>query len=130
MKEVGPWDGARSPFTPRPAGDAATAAEGEMILSTWRLLVDDSRGNDGEPYLMATARQPIAVLSPRDFARIAADDGKVTVSTDAGSVTLPAVEGDIADGVVWLPANSSGVSLRRDLRAQAGSIVRIQGGAA
>jgi NADH-quinone oxidoreductase subunit G len=130
MHEVGPWDGRRASFTPSATAPAASPGDGEMVLSTWRMLIDDSRGNDGEPYLLATARRPVAVLSEADFARLAADDGKVTVSTDAGSVTLPAVVGDIAEGVVWLPANSSGVSLHRDLRAHAGSIVRVQGGAA
>jgi NADH-quinone oxidoreductase subunit G len=130
MQEVGPWDGERPEFVPTSPADRPAGTGGRMVVSTWRMLIDDSRGNDGEPYLMATARQPVAVLSPGDFATYAAADGKVTVSTDAGSVTLTAVEGDIADGVVWLPANSSGVSLQRDLRAQAGSIVQIHGGAA
>jgi NADH-quinone oxidoreductase subunit G len=130
MRELGPWDGERPTFTPTSATQPSTSADDTLVVSTWRMLVDDSRGNDGEPYLMATARRPVAVLSPRDFARFGSADGKVTVSTDAGSVTLPAVEGDIADGVVWLPANSSGINLGRDLRVHAGSTVRIQGGAA
>jgi len=50
----------------------------------------------------------------------------VTVSSDAGSVTLPVMVADIADDTVWLPANSGGVRLHRDLRAPAGSVVRVQ----
>jgi hypothetical protein len=45
-------------------------------------------------------RAPVAVLSEADYVRLAAADGKVTVSTSAGSVTVPAVAGDIAEGVV------------------------------
>ena len=95
------------------------------------MLVDDSRGNDGEAYLLATGRQPVAVLSSAALQRLGVADGDmVTVATDAGSVTVPTRAGDIADDVVWLPGNSDGVNLVRDLRALAGSVVRVEGGAA
>ncbi len=100
-----------------------------MVLSTWRMLIDDSRAVDGEPYLAATGRGPVAVLSAVALERLGvAPGGPVKVSTPHGSLTWPSVVGDIADDVVWLPTNSAGVSLSRDLRAQAGAVVRVEGG--
>jgi NADH-quinone oxidoreductase subunit G len=130
MTEIGPWDGDRPALAPVAAGSATSPEAGEFLLSTWRMLIDDSRGSDGEPYLLATGRQPVAVLSSSALARLGVAEGdSVTVSTTAGSVTLPTAAGDIADDVVWLPANSDGVSVIRDLRASAGSLVRVEGGA-
>ena len=34
------------------------------VLATWRLALDGSRALDGEPYLLATARRPVARVSP------------------------------------------------------------------
>jgi NADH-quinone oxidoreductase subunit G len=131
MTEIGPWDGER-PAMPAVARQSSTSpGAGEFVLSTWRMLIDDSRGADGEPYLLATGRQPVAVLSAAALARLGVAEGdSVAVSTAAGSVTLPTAVGDIADDVVWLPANSDGVSVIRDLRAFAGSLVSVEGGAA
>jgi NADH-quinone oxidoreductase subunit G len=90
------------------------------------MLIDDSRGNDGEPYLLATGRRPVAVLSAAALQRLGVEaDELVTVATDNGKVTLPAKLGDIDDEVVWLPANSDGVSLHRDLKAFAGRRVLV-----
>ena len=50
---------------------------------------------------------------------------KVTVSTDRGSFDLPAVAGDIADDVVWVPTSTHGVSVHRTLGAGAGASVRV-----
>ena len=57
-----------------------------------------------------------------------AEGHAVTVSTASGSVVVPAAVGDIDDGVVWLPANSAGVNLRRDLGVGAGDAVWVEGG--
>jgi NADH-quinone oxidoreductase subunit G len=130
MRELGPWDGERVGFTPAPrSGDQESPTSGEMVLDTWRLLIDDSRAVDGEPHLQATARRSVAVLSRTALERLGAAPGdQVTVSTAAGSVSLPAVVGDIADDTVWVPTNSDGVKLHRDLRAHAGSMVRVERG--
>jgi NADH-quinone oxidoreductase subunit G len=132
MTEIGPWDGERPAFAEISATAIAgrSTQSGEFVLSSWRMLIDDSRGNDGEPYLLATGRQPVAVLSSSALQRLGVSEGDmVTVSTGAGSVTVPTRVGDIADDVVWLPSNSDGVNLVRDLRALAGSVVRVEGGA-
>ncbi|MBA3232853.1 MAG: NADH-quinone oxidoreductase subunit G [Propionibacteriales bacterium] len=130
MVELGPWDGERSTFSAVPAAAESAASDNEYAVSTWRTLIDDSRGVDGEPYLVATGRRPVVVLSPATLAGLGVGTGdSVTVSTDAGRATLPAVAGDIADDVVWLPSRSGGLSLHRDLRVRTGSTVRLEGGA-
>jgi NADH-quinone oxidoreductase subunit G len=41
------------------------------------------------------------------------------------TVSLPVRVADLPDRVVWVPANSAGSSVSRDLRAVAGDIVKI-----
>ena len=53
----------------------------------------------------------------------------VTVPGDRGSVALPVGTADLPDDVVWLPGNTGGVNVNRDL-ASPGSPVRVTGGAA
>jgi NADH-quinone oxidoreductase subunit G len=57
-----------------------------------------------------------------------ADGDSVVVSTDRGSVTLPLAVTQMPDAVVWLPTNSPGSRVRRDLAAGHGSWVRISAG--
>jgi NADH-quinone oxidoreductase subunit G len=49
----------------------------------------------------------------------------VTVGTDRGALTLPAAITEMPDGVVWLPTNSPGSTVRRSLGATSGSVVRV-----
>jgi NADH-quinone oxidoreductase subunit G len=128
MREIGPWDGERAGFKRTPAAvEIPRPAEGEMVLSTWRALLDDARAIDGEPHLAATARRPVAVLSAAAVGRLGVGpDDQVRVSMGGASVSVPVVIGDIDDETIWLPANSGGVRLHRDLKARAGSIVRVE----
>ena len=72
---------------------------------------------------MATARPPVARLSAANLERFGTT---VTVTGDRGSITVPAEVADIADDVVWLPANSTGRGLLADL-AGPGIWVRVEG---
>src|SRR6478735_621893 len=82
---------------------------GEAVLAGWRLLLDDGRLQDGEPYLAGTARPAVVRLSAATAAGIGAADGDVvSVSTGRGDIALPLAVTDMADGVVWLPLNSPG----------------------
>ena len=55
------------------------------------MMIDDARSINGEPHLLATGRRSVAVLSAADLERLALTEGDlVKVSTDAGSVTVPA----------------------------------------
>ncbi|MFC4052935.1 NADH-quinone oxidoreductase subunit G [Actinomadura syzygii] len=101
---------------------------GEALLSTWRLLLDKGRMQDGEPFLAGTAKGALARLSPATAAELGATDA-VTVTGPRGAVTLPLlVTGDLPDRVVWLPANSAGLAVHRDLGAAAGSVVKVAAG--
>ncbi|HEY7043853.1 MAG TPA: NADH-quinone oxidoreductase subunit G [Nocardioidaceae bacterium] len=129
MTEVGPWDGAWASFEPVAPPAPARPPAGEYVLSTWRTLIDSSRAIDGEPFLAATGKQPVAVVSVATLDRLGVRAGDpVTVSTDGGSVTLPVTPGDIADDAVWLPTSTGDVQVHRRLRVTAGSTVRVERG--
>ncbi|GAA4223734.1 NADH-quinone oxidoreductase subunit G [Actinomadura meridiana] len=109
------------PLPPRPE-------QGEALLATWRMLLDQGRMQDGEPFLAGTAKTAVARLSPATAAEIGAT-GAVTVSAARGEVTLPLeITEDLPDRVVWLPTNSVGCAVHRDLGATAGGVVKIASG--
>ncbi len=108
------------------AGDSGVLAGG-VRLATWHQLIDDGRMQDGEPYLAGTARPVVARVSAATAAAAGLGEGdKVTVTTTAGSVTVPFDVTEMADGVVWLPANSLGSAVRAGLGAGHGSRVSLR----
>jgi NADH-quinone oxidoreductase subunit G len=110
----------------RAAGSSRPGA-GQALLATWRNLLDGGRMQDGEPNLAGTARAPVARLSAATAAEAGtAADGKVVVATERGSVTLPVEITPMPDRVVWLPANSAGGGIRRDLGAGHGALVTLR----
>ncbi|MFG1621270.1 NADH-quinone oxidoreductase subunit G [Kribbella sp. NPDC049227] len=126
--ELGRWDGDRAQEPTYQAGPSLGAFDSTR-LATWRMLIDDSRANDGEPHLTATARTPVARISLTTAHRVGVADGdELVVSTDAGSIRLPVVITPMPDNVVWLPTNSADSHVRRSLHADHGSIVTIAGG--
>ena len=123
---LGSWDGkhAAGPHVAPP--EPAQPGPGEAVLTGWRMLLDSGRLQDGEPHLAGTARTPVVRLSADSAAEIGAADGDaVTVSTSRGSITLPLTITDMPDRVVWLPLNSPGSAVHRELGVTVGSIVRI-----
>ncbi len=125
--ELGLWDGQR-PEPPRTEQSPPRPANGQAVLTSWRMLLDDGRCQDGEPHLAGTARRPVARLSAATAAEIGAADGEsVTISTDRGMITLPAQVTDMDDRVVWLPMNSPGSALHRTLGVTIGAVVSIRG---
>jgi NADH-quinone oxidoreductase subunit G len=140
---------------PRPAAGGPVTAAGpatragrrgpgsaEALLATWHNLLDVGRMQDGEPNLAGTARQAVARMS----ATTAAESGltvpsgarpsdppprggpwgaKVRISTSRGSIVVPVEITSMPDRVVWLPTNSAGCSVRRELAAGHGSIVTV-----
>ena len=136
LAELGPWEGERGQapeYSPGLAVEPGTPADGStpVVLATWRMLLDEGRLEDGEPYLARTAREPLARLSLTTATALGAAEGDlVTVSTDRGSVTLPLAVTEMCDGVVWLPGNSTGSHLRRSLVAGPGDLVQVRTGAA
>ncbi|OBK19753.1 NADH-quinone oxidoreductase subunit G [Mycobacterium asiaticum] len=130
LSALGTWDG-KHPSSP--TAEAASPTEpgaGEAVLTGWRLLLDAGRGQDGEPHLAGTARKPEVRLSANTAAEIGAGHGDpVTVSTDRGSITLPLSVTDMPDRVVWLPINSPGSAVHKDLGVTLGAVVNIGVGA-
>ncbi|ORA19455.1 NADH-quinone oxidoreductase subunit G [Mycobacterium arosiense] len=120
------WDGKRAANPDAPAPQPAQPGAGEAVLAGWRALLDNGRMQDGEPHLAGTARKPFARLSADTAAEIGAADGDaVTVSTSHGSISLPLVITDMPDRVVWLPVNSPGSAVHRQLGVSVGSTVKI-----
>ena len=131
MAQLGAWSGDR-PAAPdvRPTPPAALGA-GEAVLAGWRMLLDAGRLQDGEPHLAGTARPAVVRLSATTAAGIGASDGQpVTVSTGRGSVCLPLTVTEMPDQVVWLPLNSPGSAVHRQLGVSTGAVVHIQAGGA
>jgi NADH-quinone oxidoreductase subunit G len=82
---------------------------------------------DGEPNLAGTARAAVAKMSAATAAEAGtAGGGKVTVVTDRGAITVPVEIADMPDRVVWLPANSAGCAVRRELGAGHGTLVTVR----
>jgi NADH-quinone oxidoreductase subunit G len=133
LAALGAWRGAR-PAAPAvlQATTASPASHPDLRLATWAQLIDAGRLQDGEPYLAGTARPVVARASVATAAEAGVADGdKVTVSTagtstTGGSVTVPLYVTDMVDGVVWLPANSSGSAVRAELGAGHGSRVTMR----
>ncbi|MGI8328448.1 NADH-quinone oxidoreductase subunit G [Actinomadura scrupuli] len=130
LTELGGYKGTR-PEPPSVSGRLRPHPErGEALLATWRLLLDAGRLQDGEPHLAGTAKAPVARLSAATALEIVASD-TVTVATDHGSVTVPfEIVPDMPDRVVWLPANSLGCAVHRDLGVDAGAVVKLSSGGA
>jgi NADH-quinone oxidoreductase subunit G len=84
---------------------------------------------DDEPHLAGTRRPSVLRLSAATAAGLGVVDGsEVTVSTDAGSITLPLLITDLPEHVVWLPTNSNGCHVHASLGAGSGAVVRISAG--
>jgi NADH-quinone oxidoreductase subunit G len=121
------WDGAPGAAPSVAAAAAPKPGAGEAVLAGWRMLLDDGRLQDGEPHLAGTARTPVVRLSAETAAAIGAADGdNVTVSTARGEITLPLEITEIAQDVVWLPLNSPGSAVHRQLGVTPGSVVKIR----
>ncbi|QBC86417.1 NADH-quinone oxidoreductase subunit G [Mycobacterium avium] len=120
------WEGKRAAGPDVAAAEPAPPGAGEAVLTGWRMLLDNGRMQDGEPHLAGTARKPVLRLSADTAAEIGAAHGDaVTVSTPRGSISLPLVITDMPDRVVWLPLNSSGSAVHRQLGVTVGATVRI-----
>jgi NADH-quinone oxidoreductase subunit G len=100
---------------------------GQAYLSTWTHLIDLGSLLDGDEVLAGTARPAAVRLSKGRAQELGVGDGdEVTVSTDRGAITLPALITDMPDEVVWLPTNSPGSTVRRTLGAA--TVVTVSGG--
>lgn len=126
LAALGAWSGERLAGPDVAAGHPPQPGAGEAVLAGWRMLLDDGLMQAGEPNLAGTARKPVARLSASTAAEIGVAPGDpVTVSTEHGHITLPLAVTEMPDNVVWLPLNSSGSAVHRDLGVTTGAAVRI-----
>ena len=117
---MGPWDGERAALEPVQAHDISDPG---VTLATWKQMLDNGSLQDGDEHLRATARLPVVRVGPSVYDALGPS---VTVTGDRGSVTLPAVIANLADDVVWLPANSTGRGVLADVGLP-GSTVTLKG---
>ena len=73
MVQVGPWDGERAsmPVVSRrslTAPSSTTGAAGELVLASWKQLIDDGRMQDGDEAMRATARKPVVLVGSATLA--------------------------------------------------------------
>ncbi|MCV7230825.1 NADH-quinone oxidoreductase subunit G [Mycolicibacterium komossense] len=128
LERLGSWDGPAQAVSHRDRPPRLPGA-GHALLAGWRMLLDKGRLQDGARHLADTGRAPVVRLSPATAVEISATAGDpVTVSTVRGSVTLPLVVTEMPDRVVWLPMNSPGSAVHRDLGVTLGAPVAIRAG--
>ena len=128
---LGRWQGPRPAAEPIEVPDTVQAAEGRVLLATWRHLLDEGLLQRGEPALAGTARPALARISPATAESFGLSDGEpVSVSSDHGVITLPVAVTEMVDGVVWLPGNSVGSSVNATLRVGSGAEVALSAGGA
>ncbi|MGK5674131.1 NADH-quinone oxidoreductase subunit G [Micromonospora sp. URMC 106] len=132
-RELGALPRTRTDRPAAPAVEPATVPQpgaGEAVLATWHQLIDLGSLTDGDEHLAGTARPPVVRLGKGTAEALGVADGDpVTVGTDRGALTLPAAITEMPDGVVWLPTNSPGATVRRSLGATSGAVVRISAAA-
>jgi NADH-quinone oxidoreductase subunit G len=121
------WTGARDTSVEAPpASERAAPDTGSAVLATWPYLLDNGRLQDGEPYLAGTARAARAFVSATTAKEVGVDPGNaVTVSSERGAITLPLAVAEMPDRVVFLPTNSTGSHVRRDLAPGSGALVTL-----
>jgi NADH-quinone oxidoreductase subunit G len=114
-----------APPPPLQVGDA------QAVLATWHQLIDQGSLLEGDPHLAGTARPPVVRIGKSLATRLGVGEGDpLTVGTGAGAITLPVEVSDLAEGVVWLPTNSPGATVRRTLGVTAGALVQLTPGGA
>jgi NADH-quinone oxidoreductase subunit G len=135
LREIGSMGETRAARAAAPAVAAATLSEpaaAEAVLATWHQLIDLGALQDGDEHLAGTARPPAARIGKATAAGLGVVDGDpVRIATERGVITLPALIVDgMMTGVVWVPTNSPGSTVRRSLAAGHGSVVRVSAGGA
>ena len=126
IDQLGRWEGPRAPAPNGMLEAVERPGEGDVVLATWRTLLDAGRGQDGEPYLPLTAPTPVARLSPATAVRAGLDTDTVLLQTARGELAFPLVlDHTMVDGVVWSPSNAPGLSVAEHLGLVAGDVVGL-----
>ena len=106
LDQLGPWDGTRAaPPTEQPPAPVEHGQQ--VVLDSWRQLIDDGRGQDGQTEYKLTARPAVIRASEATLKAFDVEPGaRATVTGETGRATFPAEIADLPDGVVWAPGNS------------------------
>jgi NADH-quinone oxidoreductase subunit G len=125
LLELGPWEG---PWAEAPRAEAVapvTAGDGQAVLASWRLGLDESSAMAGEPHLMATAPRPVLRMGPATAAAAGITEF-AAIGTERGSLTFPVeLVDDMPVGVVWAPARAPRHGLAENLAAVPGDLVTL-----
>ena len=80
----------------------------------------------GEENLAGTARQTVAVISPKRATAIGVSTGdQISISNAQGTIVLPVLVEDIHDDAIWAPRNSRGSELLAKLGNAHGGVVKV-----
>ena len=126
IASLGNWDGARTSFNKVAAVAQPSLNADQALITSWRRLLDLGTLQQGEEHLAGTARQTVAVISPKRAQALGVVDGdQLKISTAQGSVTLSALVENIHDDAVWAPRNSRGSQLLVNLGVAHGAVVTV-----
>jgi len=100
----------------------------DLVLSSWRMNLDGSRGLDGEPHLAGTAKPEVIRLGAAEAERLGLREADlVAITGPSGEVLhLPVAVTTTAAGVVWAPARVGGRPLSALLGAGVGEHVQVR----
>ncbi|MEI6404357.1 MAG: NADH-quinone oxidoreductase subunit G [Actinomycetes bacterium] len=120
------WLSANKPEISVAKSAAESVGAGQAVLSSWHHLLDLGTLQDGEPYLASTSRVAVIRVSPQTARQLKLVDGAMaTVECCGDKAVAPVIEtAGMADGVVWIPANSEGACLN----LPSGTVVNVSGG--
>lgn len=124
-EELATWDGKREDVSCDYGQVDHQVGEDQVLLSTWKPLLDAGRCQDGEPHLAGTARKPVARTSAATAEKFGVA-GEVKVVGARGAITLPLVITDMPDGVVWVPQCSPGSTVHETLGVRDGEAVSLK----
>jgi NADH-quinone oxidoreductase subunit G len=126
IANIGNWDGALVATPSVPATTAHSISGDQAVLTSWRRLLDLGTLQKGEENLAGTARQTVAVISPKRAAALGVVDGDLLrISNSSGWVMLPVLVENIHDDAVWAPRNSAGSQLLANLGVAHNSVVTV-----
>lgn len=126
LTALGPWERGFAASPAEPGRPLPQAAKGEAVLAGHRMLLDRGTLQTGDEALAGTRHRAVARLSAATAAEAGAADGApLYVTGPAGTVELPLEITEMPDRVVWLPLNSTGGGVPRDLGTVPGHLVKI-----
>lgn len=122
------YNGPRADFVAVTAPAPTAVSAGQALLATHKPMLDLGRLQDGAAGLAGTARRSVAFVSAGTLEGLgltsSLEGPAITLTTQRGSITLPAHVADIPDSVVWVPECSEGSLVHESLGAH-GCVVTL-----